>query len=345
MRCTRRDLLRYAAAATASSLLPSRLAATAAVGLAPAGTSPAALVCRLSLPDGVEPFDPSAASRLLDRAMCALTGKETSTAAWRSLFSPGDRIGIKLNATTPPAYSRPETVALLLAGLARAGVADTEIIVWERFENDLRDSGYRKMLFGPRVRVLSTEPAGLFDPQVAYETERDVPAERDEGRGGASRVTELCTSRVDKTINVGAAKDHLSAGVTMCLKSLTFGAMDNTRRFHAAPLHCDPAIPELYALPAVGGKCVLSVIDAIHTVYNGGPFHHPQWCRRTGRLYLSRDGVAVDRVAADDLDELRDAEGFRPIMKTNRPCRHLDTAHAMGLGMGDRARIRVEEIA
>lgn len=341
-RMRRRDFLRASAAVAASALLPRGARATSGVSLA--APPPAALVARIALPPGREPFDPAAAGRLFDEAMCALTGRETSTDAWKSLFSRGERVGIKLNATTPPAYSRPETVALVLDGLARAGVRPGDILIWERFENDLRDSGFRRALFGPTVRLLSTEPAGLFAAGPVYETAQDIAQERDDGRGTVSRLSELATTRVDKTVNIGAAKDHISAGVTLCMKSLSFGAMDNTRRFHAAPLHCDPAIAECLLAPGVADRCVLSLLDAVHTIYNGGPFHHPQWCARTGRLYLSRDMVALDRVAADDLDLLREEEGFRPIMKTSRPSRHIDTAAARGLGVADRALIRVLEI-
>lgn len=335
MRLTRRQFLRLAGLS----------AAALALGGGSSAAPPAATVARVLLPRGAEPFDRAGAARRLDHALRLLTGRESAEAAWRALFPAGSRVGIKLNATTPPAYSRPETVALVLDGLARAGVRPGDIVIWERFESDLVSSGFRKALFDPAIRILATEPAGLFDREAVYETERDVPGERDEGKGRASRVTSLATTLVDRTVNIGAAKDHLSAGVSLGLKSLAFGAMDNTRRFHAAPLNCDPAIPDLLALPALRGKCVLTLIDAVQTLYNGGPFLHPQWLRRTDRLYVALDPVACDRVAALDLDAIRDEEGFRPVARTTRPSRHIDTAAALGLGVGDPAAIRVEEVA
>lgn len=285
----------------------------------------------------------SALQNRIHDAVCRLTGKEAARDAWRELFPAGCRVGIKLNATTPPAFARPETIALLLEGLKLAGIKNERIIIWERFSNDLKMSGWQKPLFDPAIRVLATEPEGLFDPELKFHTTEDTPAERDSG-GEYSQISAILTREVDRCINVGAAKDHISAGVTLGLKSLTFGVMDNTRRFHAAPLCCDPAIPQCWSLPGVGEKVALSVIDAIHTIYNGGPFYHKQWCVQTDRLLLSLDAVALDRVTADFIDALRIEEGFRPVMETGRPCRHIFSAAAAGLGIADRRQIEVVEV-
>jgi uncharacterized protein (DUF362 family) len=216
--------------------------------------------------------------------------------------------------------------------------------LWDRFEKDLVRSGYRKLLFSPDIRIISTEPRGLFDKDVTYFTNKDIKNEREKKWGNDSLISSIMTQMVDKCINIGAAKDHLSAGVTLCLKNMSFGVMNNTRRFHAYPINCTPAIGEVYSLQEIRKKTVLSIVDAIYTIYNGGPTYYPQWCKNTNLLFISKDPVAIDRVVANHIDEIREKEGFRRIMKTRKPYKHIFNASKLNLGVSELSKIEIIEV-
>ena len=87
----------------------------------------------------------------------------------------------------------------------------------------------------------------------------------------------LKPSQVDKLINLCVLKDHQSAGVTVALKNLSHGLVNNVARSHQnSTLHCTSVfIPAIVDLAPFRQKAVLHIADGVKGVYHGGPAARP----------------------------------------------------------------------
>jgi hypothetical protein len=84
---------------------------------------------KVLLPDGK--VDVAVMARMLDEAICALLGTKTAEEAWKKLFNPKDKAGIKSNVYT---YLRTpvEVEQLLKKRIAACGIPDSAIPVTDR---------------------------------------------------------------------------------------------------------------------------------------------------------------------------------------------------------------------
>ena len=91
-----------------------------------------------------------------------LTGASNAGDALAAIFSPTDRVGIKINAIAGKRLTTPPEVSLPLAGLlVQAGIKARNIVVWDRTNRELKDAGYRLNAAGEAFRVLGTDTAGM----------------------------------------------------------------------------------------------------------------------------------------------------------------------------------------
>jgi uncharacterized protein (DUF362 family) len=141
-------------------------------------------------------------------------------------------------------------------------------------------------------------------------------------------------------INLPVLKNHVLAGVTLSLKNLAFGVLNNNGRLHIN--QCDPFIAEACAMPEVKGKLRLNILDAIEACFDGGPVPrtaNQKW--RPEMLYVATDMVALDFVAAQVIDAKRREKGLFPAM---RMATHIATAAKMKLGTDAQEEIKVENV-
>ena len=101
-------------------------------------------------------FQPNAAvvQAMVDCGLTNFTGKTTVAAAWRSLVSTQDIVGIKV--FSEPGMltgTRPAVVAAVVHGLLAAGVPPTNIIIWDKHAYDLRAAGFFKLAAQLGVRA------------------------------------------------------------------------------------------------------------------------------------------------------------------------------------------------
>src|SRR5687768_7589631 len=83
---------------------------------------------------------------MMTQGLLRLTGERSETAAWRRFFGPDDVVGIKGSPVGKPhAIAHPETLAEVIRGLRLAGVKPQNIVVFERYDTDLRSSGYKNI--------------------------------------------------------------------------------------------------------------------------------------------------------------------------------------------------------
>jgi len=273
------------------------------------------------------------------------------TAAWRSLVATNDTVGIKVFSEPGPlSGSRPAVVAAIARGLLAAGIPARQIIIWDRHADDLRLAGFFQLGETLGVSVVGAAESG-YDENTFYLPDSPVVGalvwgDREFGNtnaavGKKSFVANLVSRRLTKIISVAPLLNASDAGVCGHLFSVALGSVDNTRRFESSPDRLALALPEIYALPAVGDRVVLSVTDALLGQYQGGPAGYLQFSSVVNQLWFSRDPVALDTLALKELARERQAVDV-PAWPANMKL--YSTATLLQLGECDPARIQVEKI-
>ncbi len=289
--------------------------------------------------------------RIVDDLVMAATGRPDVVSAWRSLVSPKDRVGLKVSTSVAPvASTHPELVEAVAEGLVAAGVPPDRIVIWDRKWEDISRAGYGKL--GRRFVVTSTDRAGGFNPkEIATAAvmgrlihgDRDFDARNTQGdqMSNKSYMSNVLVSGVDKVVHIPALTDRLSSGLNGALSGMVLDNLDNWRRLARPPHYGDPFLAELYADQRMGGKVVLTILDALRPQYAGGPFPEPQYVVNHGAVYASRDPVAIDVLGVEVLDGFRKQAGMPALSKMTE---WLASAEALGLGVSSREKIRLVRV-
>jgi len=277
-----------------------------------------------------------AARQALRRAVANLTTKEDPEAAWASLFTPEDIVGVKLSCLPGRQLSPQPELAFALADELHqfARIPYKSIILWDRSDRDLRRAGYKPAdATDSSPRIAGTNSAGGYDSDVTPWG----PPEQNSG----SRFSTIISSHATAIVSVGVLKDHNLAGVSIHMKNF-YGAINNPSKYHDN--NCDPFIAQLNTHPFIKNKLRLSITDAAVGLYNGGPSMKPQWSWNYGGLIIGTDVVAVDAVCADIIERRRAEESMRPLKDVGRPPKYIQTAAALGLGIADLEKINIVEL-
>ena len=310
-----------------------------------------------------EVVDLTTVRRMLSAGMCALTGAKNDRDAWSRFVSPGDIVGIKVNASgAPDIMSSPEVVGAIVENLVAAGVPPASIWVYERMEDQLEEIPYSRFL-PAQVHIEGIETAHHgsllgYDPKVYVEV--DFFGEEDT----RSNLVRLVSERFTKIINVPNMKEHQAAGVTGCLKNIAYGNFSNVARSHRSEkTNTYSFIGTLAGVEPLRSRTVLNIMDGLRGVWHGGPFSYdPRFRFYPQQLLFGTDPVAMDRVLIEAIEEKRKAEGAPSIFDRSperlshdysrdpgfnffiREPRHVEYAAGLGLGEYDLSRIRVEAI-
>jgi hypothetical protein len=305
-----------------------------------------------------------AVREMVRRGMLGLTGEKDTASAWRHFFAPGDVVGIKVNPVGwPHAISNHALVLEIIDGLREAGLPPQDILVFDRYRDQFEKAGYPKILppgvrWDAAVGAYDDVQLGIagYDPDVF----RELPLvgkgihRPDDPRARRSHVALIVTKQVNKIINVPVLKDHGTGGVTLALKNMSHGLVNNVSRSHAAAEvnACGQFIPAVVSLPAIRSRVVLHILDGLKGVFEGGPFGgdlHHVWERKT--LSFATDPVAMDRLGWEVIDAKRKEMGLPPVGESKwqgvsfRQPEHIYFAGALGLGESDRAKIEQIRIA
>jgi uncharacterized protein (DUF362 family) len=326
-------------------------------------------VVSLYAPKSVDPetetVDGALVAEMMKRGMTSLTGDSSPAGAWARFFSRTDEVGIKVNCSgAPKICSHPAVVAEIVRNLIAVGVPPKQIQIYERFSDQLKSVRYEDVVpSGVRVEAVGSFRSQLsgYDPKVYVET--DFFGEDDT----RSNMVRWVTERFNKIINVPNLKDHQASGVTGCLKNIAYGNFHNVARSHqSAKTHTLTFIGTLAMVEPLRSRTVLQIMDGLKCVWHGGPFSPRKKYRfYPGRMLFATDPVAVDRLLLDFIDEERKRHGAvsvwdRSTARTpfpkggeedpnlNRFVRepgHIEYAAKLGLGVYDKAKIKVKEIA
>jgi hypothetical protein len=342
--------------------------------------------------------------KMLDQGMAALTGAPSGLEAWRSFFQKGDRVGIKVNpvgfAREPGnrrlvgSISNFATIVAIVEALKQVGLGHRDFLLFERYAEEFRAAGYEDFLArelpgvgwvaaGARGGDVQTDMEGRdpdgegrrpdpephvvgYDPDVFQKFDYASDKHNANDRlSFESHVTRILTGElVNKVITIPLLKDHRSAGITMALKNMSHGMVNNVARTHAGPgraeNRCGTFIPHVVALEPIRRKNVLHIADALIAVYEGGPGTWNNswgtWERKS--LFLATDPVAMDHVGWDILDAERAARGWAPVARMGvagnnrsgteafylRQPEHVELAGSLGLGVFDPARIEYRRL-
>jgi hypothetical protein len=303
--------------------------------------------------NAVSDFQPDAAivQDMVNCGLTNLTGGASIAGAWRSLVSTQDVVGIKVCAEPGEiSGTRPAVAAAVIHGLLDAGVPADHIVIWDKHADDLRAAGFSRLAAQLGVRAAGAMDTG-YDPTNFYNPDTAIIGnllwgdlefgKTGEGVGRKSFVSELVSRDITKIISVAPLLNDNVTGVCGHLYSLAMASVDNTFRFEGDPGRLAVAVPEIYALPVLGDRVVLNITDALIGQYEGGERGLLHYSSVPGQLWFSRDPVALDTMAVQELERERraaNAPEFAP---------HLEiytNAVLLQLGVNDPAKIQVENI-
>lgn len=362
LKLTRRDLL-------GSSLLAGAAAcsADAPKTLGIPGPFPGRVV-EVFHPDSISGgnYSREAVRDMMRKGMIELTGAPSWQDAWRMFFQPGDVVGVKLNPVGRPAViSAPEVFLEIVAGLQAAGVKLQDIVAYDRYKVEFLGAGFDKWLpAGVRWTYGTDRPDPFQLDMAGYDESQYVElplllpkADLNDRHYRRSYLSKFIARDVNKMVNLCVLKHHQSAGITLALKNMSHGLVNNVSRSHSDAMNnsCGAFIPAIVDHAIIRKKVVLNIADAIKAAYHGGPLPSCAkyaWEHKT--MYFSTDPVAMDRTGLQVIDAQRVKVGKQPIAlatidEDSRFVRmqpeHIDIAGTLGLGVSDPKKIDLRHFA
>jgi uncharacterized protein (DUF362 family) len=267
--------------------------------------------------------------KMLDRGMQALYTSDSPQEAWKKVVRPGEVIGLKVNGLAGRGIS---TNVLLVEAicerLQEVGIAQKNIVIWDRLNTDLESSGFRIATGLDRIRSIGNDVLGYEEDLAIY------------GSVG-SRLAKTLTQVCDVVINLPVLKDHSIAGVTIALKNL-FGAIHNPNKYHLNV--GDPYVADVNMLPPIRKKVRLNICDALMAQYEGGPSYMPQWTWPFNGLLMSQDPVALDYVGWQILERKRAEKGMKSLQALGREPNYVATAADSHHRLGTNEPNRIEQV-
>ncbi len=299
------------------------------------------------------------AYEMLKKAMLKLSNEKNLKKAWRKYVSPTDIIGLKVNPVAGRLLTTSHAVTRsVVRQLQEAGIPRKNIVIWDRREMQLHETGYTKDNY-PGIEITGTEcmdeKGGFYNNQgKLYSEERidrdhffyaDLEGTHDDytipymvNGGKYSYFTNICTKKVTKIINIPILK-NAGPTTTLCLKNLAYGAITNTARLHKI---WHESCAYVCAFAPLRDKVVLNIADGLIGCFDGGPSAKPQFICNYNMLIVGTDPVAVDRIGHDVIIAKRIEQGIQKEDNRNSS-RFIDIAQELKLGIGERDKIELIE--
>lgn len=264
----------------------------------------------------------------IQRALEELTGQKGKE-AWHALFSPEDRVAIKVNAMGGEKIATNRHLAMAVAkALMKAGIRGNNILIFDRTTVELQRAGYDIVESGSGPLCFGTD-------RVGYEPEPRVHR----SMGGC--FTPILTRWATALVNMPVLKDHDLAGVSLSMKNL-FGLIHNPNKYHDSG--CSPYLVDLLDHPEVKKKHRLVLCDGLRAQCHGGPAYRARWAWNWGGIMVATDPVALDRVGEGVISAKRREFGLPSLEEEGRPPDHISLAAKRGLGRADSREIEIREM-
>lgn len=300
-------------------------------------------------------FEADRIDKMVRTGMCSLTGTRSPAEAWQRFFKPGDVVGIKTSPIGQPfVCSSPQMLRAIIQGLRSAGVRLTDIVVYERYRAPFAKAGIPGWLpSGVRTATAADDYDNIQQDMTNYDPEHfvDLPMVLPEFQlnnvaARRSYAAQFITKQVTKLINLPSLKAHNTAGVTLALKNLSHGLVNNVSRSHT---RLAEFIPAVIALPVIRDKTVLHILDGTRALYDGGPgIMKPDFVWTHGTAYFATDPVAMDAIGRSVIDEKRRREGLQPVAVSlpggpTRQPEYVESCAKAGFGECELARIELRK--
>jgi hypothetical protein len=269
---------------------------------------------------------PEAIREMLDTSITELTGLGDATAAWAALFSPDERIAIKVNVfRNSLIWTHVPLVTVVVDRLQEAGIPDEQIVIFDYYTSELEEAGYPVNKDGSGVRCYGTDQAYTEGWEVL---------------GRKIRLSDILVN-CDALINIPILKSHMIAGISFAMKN-HYGSLRNPSSLHG---NIGRAMAELNALPPIKDRTRLIIGDVLTAClsYRGSyPYWETDWVGDS--ILMSFDPIAHDTVGLEMLSQLRTANEDNPtaILNMAAPC--LESGAELGLGTNDPGNMEVIEV-
>lgn len=277
--------------------------------------------------------DSTRVQKLLDQAMQNFFQTSDPVSPWKKIVRPGEVVGLKVNTIAGPNLStRPVLVAAVCERLQQAGVKASNIVVWDRTNEELDRAGFTLSDDPSRIRIVGTDSKKIGYDETVFTA---GPIQ--------THLSNLLTRTCDCMINVPILKTHSDAGVTLALKNM-YGVNNNPDRFHSH--NCSPGVADLNLLPPIRTKFRFVVADAMTACFAGGPMFRPQYAWKYNGLIVASDPVAIDHTAWQVIEKKRAERGLNSLIQAGSPPKYISVAAdpQHRLGTNDPGRIDLLEI-
>ncbi|MES1257588.1 MAG: DUF362 domain-containing protein [Acidobacteriota bacterium] len=307
-------------------------------------------------------YQPEPVQNMMRKGLQELTGAPSWSDGWRMLFEKGDVVGIKVSPVGGKNLSSDALVLQeILAGLKEAGVPTRDIVVFNRYKEETIAAGIDKWL-PPGIRWEAASEKydewqhdmGGYDPDHYMEMALIKPGESfSDAHMRRSYVARVVTKQINKFINLPVLKHHQSAGVTICLKNMSHGMVNNVNRSHTTPTlnACGVFIPSVVSLPVIREKATLHICDAVKASFHGGPGGRAKYIWEHKTMYFATDPVALDKTGLRVIDAKRQQMGMLPLALAkpdadshylNSQIEHIEIAGMLGLGVFEDDKIQLK---
>ncbi|MFL7794430.1 MAG: DUF362 domain-containing protein [Anaerolineae bacterium] len=264
--------------------------------------------------------------QMLDASITELTGLDKASDAWSVLFSPDERIAIKVNAfRNGLIWTHAPLVTAVTDSLQEAGIPAEQIVIFDYYTRELEKAGFAINEDGPGVRCYGTESNYTQEGMV---------------NGRNIELSDILLE-CDALINMPVLKSHMIAGISFAMKN-HYGSISGPSLLHS---NIGDRMAELNALSPIKDRTRLIIGDALTAClrYKGSyPYWTSDWAGDS--ILLSFDPVAIDKTALQMLEQLLADDGGDPaaILAMATPC--LESGAELGLGTNDPANIDLVEI-
>jgi len=263
--------------------------------------------------------------QMLDASITELTGLADAGDAWAALFSPEERVAIKVctyggGRGSSEIFTHVPLAMAVVDCLQDVGIPPEQIVIYDRQTAELEGAGFTINRRDPGARCYATGYEGSWDLM-----------------GDNIKLASVLL-QCDALINIPLLKAHGIGGMTFAMKS-HYGSFNRPQDFHQGKI--ERAIAELNALEPIRKRTRLTIGDAL-VASTRAHSSRPYWTLDVvgDAILMSFDPVAHDTVGLQILNDL--AAGNRSIARIAE--KWLKNAADLGLGTNDPANIDVVEL-
>ncbi len=268
---------------------------------------------------------PDALRQMLDASITRLTGLSDARQAWAALFSPSEKIAIKVNTIMSSSFWTPVPLVMAVAqSLQDAGIPAEQIIIFDRDPSELHNAGFTINKDGPGVRCTNTTGYARGYQLVGIDA-------------GLSETLLGC----DALINMPILKSHGNAGISFSMKN-HYGTFQRPTGFYHSGKGIQRGIAELNALPDIKDRTRLIVGSLLN--YIGANSWNWSSALPGDSLLLSFDPVAADAYALEEFQKVVTLSGPSPKTVKALATPWIKNAAELGVGTDDPQNYRVNEI-